>query len=237
MVSFVWFDLGYTLVYMQRETTYRRALQHFGVEVSEETLAREFHLMDKLFMREFPGVFLKPRESYMPWYLGMLNHRLGIAVDLCAVDAKWEEIKGVTRPYWLPYGETQKVLAALKRESIGLGIISNWDHTAREVLESAGLVDFFDHIVISSEVGHQKPEREIFRAALARAGVEPQTCFYVGDNYYDDALGCREAGMKPLIVNRFGRLGMEEVQDCTVVNCLTQILDHVVQSDTQRRSR
>jgi putative hydrolase of the HAD superfamily len=227
MLSYVWFDLGYTLVYMQRESTYRRALQHFGVDVGLEDLKREFHLLDKLFMREFPGVFLKPRAAYMPWYLGMLNHRMGITVDLCAADAKWEEIKKETQPYWLPYEETERVLAALKRESIGLGVISNWDQTARDVLRTAGLEEFFDHIVISSEVGQQKPDRAIFHTALAQAGVTPEECFYVGDNYYDDALGCREVGMRPLIVNRFGRLGIEEVRDCPVITCLTQILDHV----------
>ena len=236
MISYVWFDLGYTLVYMQRESTYRRALQHFGVDVGLEDLKREFHLLDKLFMREFPGVFLKARGAYMPWYLGMLNHRLGVTVDICSVDAEWEEIKKQTQPYWLPYEETKKVLTALKRECIGLGVISNWDHTARDVLTTSGLVDFFDHIVISSEVGCQKPERAIFHSALAQAGVGAESCMYVGDNYYDDALGCRRVGMEPLIVNRLGKLGVEEINDCPVITHLSQVLYHVAQRKAQRKS-
>ena len=32
-VSFVWFDMGYTLLYMQRETTYQQALRNFGIEI------------------------------------------------------------------------------------------------------------------------------------------------------------------------------------------------------------
>ena len=65
-VSFVWFDIGYTLLYMQRETTYQQALRKLGVDVPLEDIEREFHLTDKLFMREYPGIFLKPREVFMP---------------------------------------------------------------------------------------------------------------------------------------------------------------------------
>ena len=33
-VSFVWFDIGYTLLYMQREVTYQKALKEFGHDVA-----------------------------------------------------------------------------------------------------------------------------------------------------------------------------------------------------------
>jgi hypothetical protein len=70
-VSFIWFDLGYTLVYMQRETTYQQALKNFGIDVPLADIEKEFHLTDKLFMREYPGFFLEPREVFMPSYLGL----------------------------------------------------------------------------------------------------------------------------------------------------------------------
>ena len=227
MVSFVWFDIGYTLVYMQREKTYRQALLEFGRDVPLEDLKREFHLTDKLFMREYPGAFMNPRSVFMPWYLGHMNHRLGVAVDTCAVDACWEEIKMGVHPYWLPYEGAHEVLESLRREGIGLGVISNWDRTARDVLHEAGLVDFFDPIVVSCEVGHNKPHPAIFETALARAGVRPDACLYVGDNYYDDALGSRRVGMEALIINRYGRLGVEEIDDCPIITDLSQVRERV----------
>ena len=75
-ISFVWFDIGYTLLYMQRETTYRKALQEFGIDVPLADLEKEFHLTDKLFMRDYPGFFLQPREVFMPAYLGIMNYHL-----------------------------------------------------------------------------------------------------------------------------------------------------------------
>jgi putative hydrolase of the HAD superfamily len=229
MVSFVWFDIGYTLVYMQRETTYQQALARFGRQVPLADIHRAFHLTDKFFMREFPGAFLNPREVYMPWYLGQMNHGLGVALDVCALDACWEEIKKDVKPYWLPYENTREVLEILKRESIGLGVISNWDPSARDVLRQSNLIDLFDPIVISSEVGHSKPDPAIFETALARAGVDPGACLYIGDNYYDDALGSRRVGMEALIINRYGNLGVEEISDCTFIADLSQAVAHVAE--------
>ena len=226
-VSFVWFDVGYTLMYMQREKTYQQALMECGHHVSLVDIEREFHLTDKLFMREYPGIFLKAREEYMPKYLGILNDRLGLNLDVSELDSRWETIKRNTANYWLPFSGVREVLAELKKRSIGRGIISNWDQTARDVLTAGGLIEFFDHLVISCEVDCTKPDKRIFEIALQQAGVSARDCIYIGDNYYDDALGSRKVGMNALVINRFGRLGVEEITDCPVIHRLSDLFDHI----------
>ncbi len=226
-VLFVWFDVGYTLLYMQRETTYQQALHDFGQEISLVDIEREFHLTDKLFMREYPGVFLKDRADYMPEYLRILNDRLELQVDISKLDLRWEEIKKNTDNYWLPFSGVKAVLTELRKRSIGLGVISNWDETARDILTAAGLVDFFDHLVISCEVGCVKPDERIFNIALEQAAVAARNCVYIGDNYYDDALGSRKVGMNALIINRFGKLGVEEVTDCPVIHHLSDLFEYI----------
>ncbi len=222
-VSFIWFDLGYTLLYMQRETTYQQALRNFGIEIPLEDIEKEFHLTDKLFMREYPGFFLGPREAFMPSYLGIMNYRLGISLNVCELDAHWEAIKAGMDNYWLPFEGVSDVLAALKRKSIGLGIISNWDSTARDILSAAGLTDCFDHIIISCEVDCSKPDPAIFNLALQTAAVSARDCIYVGDNYYDDAVGSQKVGMPTLLINRFGSLGVEEIKDCPIIGDISEI--------------
>jgi putative hydrolase of the HAD superfamily len=226
-VSFVWFDVGYTLLYMQREITYQQALQDFGFEVPFEDIEKEFHLTDKLFMREYPGFFLKPREVFMPAYLGIMNYHLGISVRVCELDAHWDAIKAKMNDYWLPFDGVADVLAALKKKSIGLGIISNWDYTARDILGTAGLIDYFDHIIISSEVGCSKPDPAIFNLAMQTAEVKARNCIYVGDNYYDDAVGSQKVGMPVLIINRFDLLGVEEIEDCPIVRDISEIFNYL----------
>jgi putative hydrolase of the HAD superfamily len=226
-VSYVWFDIGYTLLYMQREVTYRQALKEFGHKVALEDIEREFHLTDKLFMREYPGIFLKPRKVYMPAYLGIMNYRLGLSLDVCELDACWEEIKQNTDPYWLPFEGVREVLDELKRRSIGMGIISNWDWTARDVLTAAGLIGYFDPIVISCEVDCMKPDPRIFELALQKVDISARQCLYIGDNFYDDALGSRQVGMPALILNRFGTLGVEEIEDCPVIPHISGLFDFI----------
>ena len=222
-ISFVWFDIGYTLLYMQRETTYQQALRQFGVEVPLADIEREFHLTDKLFMRKYPGIFLKPKEVFMPSYLGIMNYRLGLSMNVCELDACWEELKKDVDDYWLPFKGVKDVLIDLKREKIGLGVISNWDCTARDILTGAGLVEFFDHIIISCDVNYNKPDHRIFSLALQRAAVKAQQSIYVGDNYYDDAVGSRKVGMTAVIINRFGSLGVEEIKDCAIIRDISEI--------------
>jgi putative hydrolase of the HAD superfamily len=223
----VWFDIGYTLLYMQREVTYQQALKEFGHEVSLDDIEREFHLTDKLFMREYPGLFLKDRKAFMPSYLGIMNYRLGISPNVCELDSCWDEIKKSIDNYWLPFDGVNGVLAELKQNSVGLGVISNWDYTARDILSDSGLIDFFDHIVISCEVDCIKPDPRIFNIALQKAAVSAQDCIYIGDNYYDDAIGSRQIGMPALIINRFGKLGVEEISDCPVIGQLSDIFNSI----------
>jgi putative hydrolase of the HAD superfamily len=79
------------------------------------------------------------------------------------------------------------------------------------ILSRQGILDRFEALIISSEVGCEKPGERIFRLALDAAGVPAAQCLYVGDNYYDDAVGAASVGMPCLVVNRFGRLGIEEI--------------------------
>jgi putative hydrolase of the HAD superfamily len=222
-ISFVFFDIGLTLLSPRGAPAYREALAELGFQVELEAIERAFHLEDKHFMREYPGVFGNPVYSPMPWFLGGVNYRLGIRTDLCAAAALWRERQQRTRPYWVPLPGARETLARLRDRGFGLGVISNWDPGARDLLASHGLAEFFDPIVISSEVGSEKPAPEIFRTALQRAGRRGEQCLYVGDNYYDDAVGCRQVGMRPLLVSRFGRLGLEEVEDCDIISSLGEL--------------
>jgi len=226
-VSFIWFDLGYTLLFKQREAAYLKALQGFGLDVPLETLEQEFHLVDKLFMKEYPGVFGKDPDTFMPWFLGLLNYRLGIRLKLCPLYARFREEQNSYQHTWLPYPHLPQVLGALKQRGLRLGIISNWDLSARKLLDDYALSGYFECLIISAEVGYEKPDPRIFRLALRRAGVSAAQSLYVGDNFYDDALGARKVGMDCLIVNRFGALGVEEITGYPIIRDISQVADYL----------
>lgn len=68
-------------------------------------------------------------------------------------------------------------------------------------LEQSGLRPFFEHILISEEVGTQKPDKEIFELAMQRAHTVASQCIMVGDNYNTDIVGAREAGIDQVYFN------------------------------------
>ncbi len=226
-ISHIWFDIGYTLLKMKREVTYQQVLKLFGEEVPIDSLEIEFHLVDKIFMREYPGVFMQAREVYMPWFLGVLNYRLGVNIDVSEADKRWQEIQSSIENYWIPFDNVHEVLAEMKSQSLHMGVISNWDETAQGILEQHCLTKYFDHCIISSEVGINKPDPAIFHLAMQKANVEPQCCLYVGDNYYDDAIGSREVGMEAVILNRFDNLGVEEIKDVPIIQNLKQLSSYL----------
>lgn len=72
-------------------------------------------------------------------------------------------------------------------------------------LRRMGLDGAFDAVITSVEVGRRKPHPAIYAAALARMGVEPQRCVFVGDTHGPDYVGPRAAGMSARLIDPAGR--------------------------------
>jgi putative hydrolase of the HAD superfamily len=107
-----------------------------------------------------------------------------------------------TRPgIWQLYPEVQATLSDLQPR-IRLGIISNFDGRLRQVLANLGILSIFDPIVISSEVGADKPDPYIYAHACALAGVEPGRALHIGDDPLCDWQGARDAGLVSLELDR-----------------------------------
>jgi FMN phosphatase YigB (HAD superfamily) len=49
-----------------------------------------------------------------------------------------------------------------------------------------------------------KPDRRVFEAALAIAGVGPEEAVHVGDSVANDVAGARAAGVRPILLHRQG---------------------------------
>jgi putative hydrolase of the HAD superfamily len=97
------------------------------------------------------------------------------------------------------------LLDRLTATDLVLGLISNFEEWLERLLEALEVQHYFDVTVISGVEGVEKPDPEIFRIALARAGVEAGGAVYVGDHPFFDVQAAREAGMVPVLVDRRDR--------------------------------
>lgn len=67
--------------------------------------------------------------------------------------------------------------------------------TQRQRLHLAGLLDRFEDLYVSDDIGAEKPDPVFFRRALARAGRDAAEVLMIGDSYQADILGGASAGL------------------------------------------
>lgn len=98
----------------------------------------------------------------------------------------------------------EDVLPTLQRlRAVGfkLGVVTNRRSTCRPYLEQLGLAEYMDFDLAAGEVNLWKPDPAIFAHAVERLGIQPEQSIYVGDNYYADILGARQAGLHPVLID------------------------------------
>ena len=90
----------------------------------------------------------------------------------------------------------------LLRGRYRLAVVSNFDGRLRMIVEQLGISRYFDHLVISSEVGADKPDPFIFERALELVGVAPNETLHVGDDPGGDWEGAAAAGLRVFELDR-----------------------------------
>lgn len=62
-------------------------------------------------------------------------------------------------------------------------------------MKDLNVLDLFDAVIISSEVGYEKPDIKIFKAALDQVHVEAGKAVHVGDDQKADKVGANAIGI------------------------------------------
>ena len=101
-------------------------------------------------------------------------------------------------PPRLKEGVTETLAALHGRYRLGLVSVTGVSagRLMRGILEEQGVLDYFETLAFSDEVGYVKPDQRLFLAALEELGVEPWKALHVGDSVKSDVLGAKNAGMK-----------------------------------------
>lgn len=168
----------------------RRALADSAVDADEPTVAAAFAAEVKYYTahkltaaddealealrRECAGVFLETAGAHLdpaefaPAFVGALVFR--------------------------PTHRAEPTLTSLRSAGLSLACVSDWDIGLSWQLERIGLAGYFDAVVTSAEVGVEKPDPAVFRAALEQLGVTAGRALHVGDGD-GDRHGALSAGL------------------------------------------
>lgn len=106
---------------------------------------------------------------------------------------------------WRVFPDVLPALEALRARGLVMGAVSNWAWQLPELLVGVGIGRFLDFVAASARVGFDKPHPGIFRWALDRAGIPPESVVHVGDHLDADVAGARSVGIDAVLVDRRGR--------------------------------
>lgn len=227
MIKAVFFDLYYTLVRYDppREELQAMALRDFGIDVGPEVLRRPLTVADDFIYRELASSSLAQRSTKDKTALYARYQQ--IVLGEAGIEASEQLVLGLLakmRQFDMKlvlFDDVLPALTDLKERGLILGLISNVDRNMTPLLNELGLASLLQVVVTSQDVGSSKPQPEIFREALRRAGVQASEALYVGDQYEIDIIGARNAGMEGVLLDRGGYL--EKTADCPRIRTLTEV--------------
>jgi putative hydrolase of the HAD superfamily len=103
---------------------------------------------------------------------------------------------------WRCYEDVANCLNRLAAAGIPLAVASNFDNRLERIV--AGLPELAPvrWLAISSKLGWRKPAPEFFAGLCALVGCEPAELWLVGDDYENDCVGGRAAGLQALLLDR-----------------------------------
>lgn len=103
------------------------------------------------------------------------------------------------------YEDAKYILDTLKAKGIKLGMITDgYKITQRNKLEALNIGDYFEHIVVTDELGREfwKPHQKPYEIIKEKLGLEYENMVYVGDNVSKDFVTANKLGMNTIFINR-----------------------------------
>ena len=223
----IFFDLDHTLWDFDRNAT----------EVLHELYDKfSFHELGFFKKEEFVQVFhVVNRDLWRMHDLGKINkniirdnrfrmifNRLGlpdhhIPLDIGALYLELCPVKCNVIPY------AHEVLAFLSKHYT-LHILTNGFEDIQHLkLKSAYLDQYFIEIITAEKSGYKKPNIEMFKFALNKAGAQCEECVMIGDNLETDIVGARDAKIDQIFYNPFQVTHNETVTH--EIKCLSDLFE------------
>jgi putative hydrolase of the HAD superfamily len=223
----IFFDLDHTL--WDFETNSKQALVQIfdsnklsekGIESFEKFHSRYAPINDRYWARYHNGLVSKERVRVGRFHDTLVE--LGVD-DIALAEKMAHAYIEISPRLKALFPGAVEVLTYLQQK-YSLHLITNGFAEVQWIkLEHSGLRPFFEHIIISEEVGTQKPDKAIFEIAMSRANTNCEECIMIGDNYNTDIIGAKNAGIDQVFFNprknrkrqsvTYEIIGLQELKD------------------------
>ena len=200
MIRAIFFDAAGTLFYLTKTVGdhYGHVGREVGLNLDAQQLQRAFHAAWQQMPRR-PAIDGPRENDDKGWWRELVGHVFDqVAPSLSEFDrdnffeVAYEQFAepGV----WQLYTEVPGVLEQLQPR-FQFAVISNFDGRLRFILQHLGISKYFAHVFISSELGADKPDPEIFRRAVTIMHLKADEVLHVGDDPERDWKAAAAAGL------------------------------------------
>ena len=231
MIKAVFLDFFNTLAYYQpsREDIYINICSEHGIHVEPKALAQSLPSADMFWRDENrrSPVDKRTQEEQAAFYSEYVIRVIRGAGAEISRELALEILLKLQKMSWkfTIYDDVLTTLKLLKDRNLILGLISNVGQDMEETLNDLGIQPYLDFNVTSFEAGCDKPQPEIFLAALQKARVKPEEAVYVGDQYDMDVTGARGVGMESILLDRND--WFSNITDCPRIQSLAEIVKYI----------
>ena len=207
MIKAIFFDAAGTLFYLTKTVGdhYAYVGREVGLNLDAQQLERAFHVAWQQMPRR-PAIDGPRENDDKSWWRELVGHVFDqVAPSVIELDCdNFFEVayEHFAEPgVWQLYPEVPEVLEQL-RPRFQLAVVSNFDTRLRFILQHLGISRYFSYIFISSELGADKPDPEIFRRAVQVMHLDANEVLHVGDDRERDWKAAEEAGLLVFQLNR-----------------------------------
>jgi putative hydrolase of the HAD superfamily len=213
MLSTLFFDAAGTLItpYPSVGAHYASLASHFGLEPDPDALEAGFRTAFRSARRAL-GLEVLPygrtHDEARAFWRPIVGSAFAHAGHSMPADPYFDTVYDhfATAAPWRLYDDTFEAIALARAHHLRIGLLSNFDPRLRPILSALAITHHFDPLIISCEVGAEKPSPTIFEAARAACGdVAPESIALIGDTPEEDIAGAQRAGWRSCLIDRDGR--------------------------------
>jgi putative hydrolase of the HAD superfamily len=195
------FDLGNTLI---NDT---RLAREATLEMAAWLLNRSFIQSRKAFRSTYERINHNTRRPFISHTFGELEFFEKtfeeLAVKAISAEAALNRYREILMQKIHPDKDIVDALRLLRQENIRIALLSN-ESVARvnAYLDKTNLRPLFDTIIVSEDIGIEKPDLRFFQEALNRLNIDSQETVMFGDNKIADG-ACKKLGIFFVLVTAY----------------------------------
>ena len=207
MIRAILFDAAETLFFLTKTVGdhYAYVGREIGLDLDPQDLDRAFHTAWQAMPQRFAIDGPRQNDDKGWWHqlVGRVFDQVAPSLSEFDRDNFFEvAYEHFAEPgVWELYPEVPGVLKQLQKD-FQLAVISNFDGRLRFILQHLGISNYFSYIFISSELGADKPDPEIFCRALKGMNLSADGVVHVGDDPERDWKAATAAGLQVFRLDR-----------------------------------